>query len=454
MPHTPHVIPPKGVSDIAERLEQAGHDAWCVGGIVRDITLGQPGNDWDLASAMTPDEVIRRFPRTVPTGLAHGTVTILDRDGGAHEHTTFRRDMTTDGRHATVAFAKTIEEDLARRDFTINAMAFRPRTGTLCDPFGGRADALVGIVRAVGDPQQRMTEDRLRALRALRFAGRFDFAIDPATWDAILASTPHLGRLSIERVKGEIDKTFAQVKRPGATLARWQESGAFASVAPTLAAVTPVTFAAMDAAHQAAPTPEDAHLDTWTALCWELGEDQAAATLLHLKATTAEATHVRQMLAAWRGIGPTVQPMLEGGDMPDGRTLRRWGADIGRDRVAPLLRVTSARWTAERAAGHRAPDVLVDGMWQDTWRGEVSRATLSIRELAVNGKDLREAGVKPGPGMGLALTALLDAVVDDPTRNDSAWLLAHAATLATESAGAATLTQTSGTETAPPVVRA
>ena len=151
-----------------------------------------------------------------------------------HEVTTFRRDVHTDGRHAVVEFGASLDEDLARRDFTINAIAFSPALGVLHDPFGGRDDLAQRLVRAVGDPQARMREDRLRALRAIRFAARFEFAIEPATRRAIEDSAPHLTRLSPERVKQELDKTMEQVARAGTALALWRDVGALRTLVPSL----------------------------------------------------------------------------------------------------------------------------------------------------------------------------------------------------------------------------
>src|SRR3954469_6212887 len=186
--------PPKPVLAIASQLEEAGFETWCVGGAIRDALLGHPHLDWDLATAATPTQMRDLFGarRTIPIGVDFGTVGVLDRDGKMHEVTTFRRDVQTDGRHAVVEFGVSLEDDLARRDFTINAIAYSPRRDEIRDPFDGRADLERKIVRAVGDPEQRMREDRLRALRAIRFAARFGFAIDDATRRAIEASAPHL----------------------------------------------------------------------------------------------------------------------------------------------------------------------------------------------------------------------------------------------------------------------
>ena len=178
--------PPPGVLEIAARLERAGYEAWCVGGAVRDALLGHPSLDWDLTTPATPDVVQRLFRRTVPKGIEYGTVGVFDSDGVLHEVTTFRHDVETDGRHAVVRFGASLVDDLARRDFTVNAIAYRPKTRAIADPFDGVGDAARRVIRAVGEPGARMREDRLRALRAIRFASRFDFAIDPATWVAIV----------------------------------------------------------------------------------------------------------------------------------------------------------------------------------------------------------------------------------------------------------------------------
>ena len=195
---TSRLNPPPAVLKIARTLEKAGYETWCVGGAVRDALLGHPHLDWDLATAARPPQIRSLFARTVPVGIKFGTIGVLDETMIMHEVTTFRRDVNTDGRHAEVEFGATLDEYLARRDYTINAIAYSPSKKEIADPFGGQADIEKGIVRAVGDPQERMREDRLRALRALRFAARFEFEIDPATWDAIVGSAPHLGRLSAE----------------------------------------------------------------------------------------------------------------------------------------------------------------------------------------------------------------------------------------------------------------
>ena len=205
----PQLHPPEGLLAIADRLESAGFEAWAVGGAIRDAWHGADRADWDLATDARPDQVRGLFRRTVPLGLEHGTVGVIAPDGTLYEVTTFRRDVETDGRHAVVEFAGTIDEDLARRDFTINALAWRPATGEFRDPHSGIEDLERRTLRAVGDPAERFAEDYLRVLRGLRFAGRYALDLDPETRRALEAAVPGLGRLSAERVREELMKSLA-----------------------------------------------------------------------------------------------------------------------------------------------------------------------------------------------------------------------------------------------------
>src|SRR3954451_14913764 len=164
---------PEAVLEIARTLEEAGHEAWCVGGALRDALLRNPHADYDFATSARPEEVQRLFRRTAAVGVKHGTVGVIDGQRVLHEVTTFRRDVATDGRHAVVEYGVSLEEDLSRRDFTINAIAYHPLRHEWRDPFEGLADLTGSMVRAVGDPSQRFREDYLRLLRAVRFAARF-----------------------------------------------------------------------------------------------------------------------------------------------------------------------------------------------------------------------------------------------------------------------------------------
>ena len=230
----PDLAPPPDVVRIARRLEESGFSTWAVGGAVRDALAGRRPADWDLATAARPGDVRRLFRRTVPVGIEHGTVGVLGRDGRMYEVTTFRRDVETFGRKARVSFSDTVEEDLERRDFTINAVAWHPLTREVRDPHGGAGDLCAGVLRTVGEPAERFREDRLRVLRALRFAGRFGLRVDAGTWAAARDTAPHLPELSAERVREELFKTLREVARPSESLRLYQGCGALASLYPEL----------------------------------------------------------------------------------------------------------------------------------------------------------------------------------------------------------------------------
>ncbi|MBF0580113.1 CCA tRNA nucleotidyltransferase [Erysipelotrichaceae bacterium RD49] len=197
---------PNSVKDVMETLEKHGFEAYLVGGCVRDALPKNKPHDFDLTTSARPEQVMELFDKTIPTGIAHGTVTVMTSDGPV-EVTTFRKEGEyRDHRHPDfVDFVGDIKEDLARRDFTINAMAWNPKTG-LVDPFGGRQDLQKGIVRAVGDPSKRFEEDALRMLRAYRFAGRYGFDLDPKTREAIQALAPTIANVAVERVVEEVQQ--------------------------------------------------------------------------------------------------------------------------------------------------------------------------------------------------------------------------------------------------------
>jgi len=242
---------------IVARLERAGFETWCVGGAVRDALLGRAHLDWDLATAARPSAAMRLSRPPGPGGIAFGTVGVLDDDNVMHEVTTFRRDTRHDGRHAHVEFGVSLTDDLARRDYTINAVAYHPGRDEIADPFDGRIDLQRGIVRAVGDPEQRMIEDRLRALRGIRFASRLGFHIEPETWRAIVSSAPHLPRLSAERILQELTKTMVQVDTASIALELWRAAGALGTLLPMLAHVPEWRFAALDALPRGGESAED-----------------------------------------------------------------------------------------------------------------------------------------------------------------------------------------------------
>jgi tRNA nucleotidyltransferase (CCA-adding enzyme) len=377
---------PDEVVQIARRLMDAGFETWCVGGALRDRLLGRGADDVDLATAATPDEVQALFPRTVAVGIKYGTVGVLDRHRVLHEVTTFRKDVATDGRHAVVAYGVSIEEDLARRDFTINALAYHPLRHEWRDPFGGAADLLEqGIVRAVGDPAVRFAEDHLRILRMIRFAASLGFEIESATWTAAVAAVPLLRGLSAERVRDEWFKGLRTATSLERLVDLWRRVGAAAVWIPEVVEGFPLAAPA--------PTRRDPVVLT-AALCRDPG-----AVLKRLRASNAEIAR-GQALAA----GPP-EPASN-----DPTVVRRWLAAVG-DAAEDFATLAEYRRGEPPA-----------------WAGVVAgirerREATSRAELAVTGDDLLAAGFAAGPELGKGLGRLLEAVLENPTLNSRDTLL-------------------------------
>jgi tRNA nucleotidyltransferase (CCA-adding enzyme) len=420
----PLLNPPEPVLEIARTLEKSGFEAWCVGGAVRDALLGHPHLDWDLATSATPEDVRGLFGkrRTIPVGIQFGTVGVLDRFGTLHEVTTFRRDVRTDGRHAEVEFGASLDEDLARRDFTINAIAYSPSRDELRDPFEGRADLSRRVVRAVGDPDARMREDRLRALRAIRFAARFAFEIEQATLAAVQRSSPEMGRLSAERIKQELEKTMEQVDCPSRALRLWKSTGVLATVIPALAGIDEHTIDALD--FVARPTPTNRPYRTMArvaTLFVGLGEPDASRALSALRFSGAETRRIASYARQWVTIGSAMTEAVVSGRRPSDAEVRRWVASIGRLDVQPFMRIALALWRAnDRDETNIAPRA------RSLYRRMLTSAQrdpLTVADLAIDGDDLRIAGIPPGPMIGKILHALLDQVLEDPSRNTRDWLL-------------------------------
>jgi tRNA nucleotidyltransferase (CCA-adding enzyme) len=426
--------PPAGVLEIAAQLEAAGFETWCVGGAVRDALLGHANTDWDLATAATPAQMRRLFRRIVPVGEEHGTMGVLDHAGVMHEVTTFRRDVETDGRHARVLFSSSIDEDLARRDFTVNAIATSPATGEVRDPFDGRGDLRRGVIRAVGDAGERMREDRLRALRAIRFAARFDFDIEPATWTAIVDSAPFLSRLSAERVHEELRKTMLQAARPALAMRRWRESGAFDALIPVLADAPPeqqqATSCVAPPASAGRAERRDARLLTRLAVLFAgLPYRDAERALRALKFSNAEVRWIAGLSDLWRAHAAALEAAA---NEADPAALRRIAAAAERPRIAPLLRVASALWAARRDAGQAAPSgAQVRSLYRRAVR-IAYRDPIALGDLAVDGDDLRRHGIPAGPLLGTILHRLLAAVVEDPSLNTFDALIALARRISDE----------------------
>jgi tRNA nucleotidyltransferase (CCA-adding enzyme) len=420
---------PPNVRKIADTLEKAGYETWCVGGAIRDALLGHPDLDWDLATAAKPEQVRKLFKRTVPVGVEFGTIGVLDEDNVMHEVTTFRKDVQTDGRHAVVEFGVSLDEDLARRDFTINAIAYSPRRDEVRDPYRGQQDIQHRIIRAVGDPRERMAEDRLRALRAIRFAARFGFEIEPSTWEAIVESAPMMTRLSAERVKQEIEKTMEQVALPSAAFAKWRDSGAFETLVPTLARVTDRQLKPLDHLRRPLLPRRPARKSTRIAALFAAAPpDSVRRTLKDLRFSNSETEWIALLVDRWHQLAPAMTSELLkaeeryaadpwGERTPPSGVIRSWAASVGRTRLAPLLRMADAFWWAAREAGEPAP-------YKPTVAATYKRAIniaykdpIEIADLAIDGTDLEKLGIR-GPAVGVTLRKLLEAVITNPSANN------------------------------------
>ena len=396
----------EGAAELLDTLHRAGYAAYVVGGCVRDSLLGLTPHDWDLCTSALPQQGMELFgeEKCIPTGLQHGTVTVKQ-DGGLYEITTFRTEGTyTDGRHPDeVHFVPDVREDLARRDFTINAMAYNAKEG-LVDPFGGQADLQSGILRAVGVPHQRFTEDALRILRLYRFAARFGFAIDPPTAQAAQALCAHLDCVSVERIEEELAKLLS-APAPAAYL----DEKILGVVLPEL---SPEALAAAKPVVDACPAGEQALPVRLAALLLSLGEDGTRRTLRRLRCSNAciEETAV------------LVREVVSGVPVSLNIYTRKL---LGKYNLCTVQRL-AALGTAlqpEHAADFAALSELAE-------RLDADGVCCRVSQLAVNGRDLMAAGVPAGPGIRKVLEALLDGVIREEYPNERQALLAAVQQLA------------------------
>lgn len=416
---------PREVLRIVERLEDAGFDTWAVGGVVRNHLLGHELGDWDLATRATPREVMKLFKRTVPIGLEHGTVGVLGEDRTLFEVTTFRRDVEPMGRRAVVEFAECIEDDLARRDFTINAIAWHPLRKEFLDPFAGSGDLDRRVLRTVGEPRERFSEDLLRVLRGLRFAAAFELTIDPDTWVALCDAVDRLDILSGERVREELLKVFG-ARTPSGALSLYAASGVLSSLYPEIDADAdewPLALLACDGLSAHRP------ILRFTAVLGVLADgpgtpgERAAVLMDRLRFSNADVRLVTRLLDA-----PPV-PAVDAEEAD----RRRWLSTVGADLVEPLGWLNTARARARRAVFARPADETV-AAWRGVRATRRERPPLTLEDLAISGDDLIALGHAPGPTFGGALQFMLDSVLRDPALNTAE----HLTSLAAEILGAPT----------------
>ena len=402
-----------GAAALLDTLHAAGYAAYAVGGCVRDSLLGRTAHDWDLCTSALPQQVMELFgaEQCIPTGLQHGTVTIKY-GGQLYETTTFRTEGSyTDGRHPdAVQFVPDVREDLARRDFTINAMAYNAAEG-LVDPFGGQKDLQNGLLRAVGEPQQRFTEDALRILRLYRFAARFGFALDATTARAARQLAPHLDCISAERIQEELAKLLT-APQPGAYL----EPAVLAVVLPEL---TPAALEAAKPVLDACPAGEENLPVRWAALLGALGETDTRRVLKRLRCSNAciEETAVLVRETAGEGVCRSFseeKASAHAGDIHIRQLLGRYGLCTVERLYALCAALQPQNAPACALAAQRARQLEADGV------------CCRVSQLAVNGRDLMAVGIPAGPALRRVLEALLDGVIRAEYPNEKPALLAAA----------------------------
>lgn len=417
--------PSPGFSRTAERLEAAGFEAWAVGGAIRDAYVrqigtkpGLPDPGWeDLTTDARPDDVMRLFPRTVPVGVSHGTVKVLDGDEG-YEVTTFRRDVETDGRHARVAFADSIGEDLSRRDFTANAIAWRPASGEVRDDWDGAEDIEDGVLRAVGEPEARFREDYLRVLRGFRFAGRFEWAIEARTDEAMREAVDGLSGLSAERVREELLKVMADPK-PSAALELYATCGALGHWYPELVGLAAAgdawksALGAVDAAPAHAANVRLASLLVSASETPERRAEAAESLLFRLKFSNADRRYIARLAKLYL-------PFV--GALDSAAEHRRWLASVG-DAWEDLFEL---HFAVARAAGESRAERYLEATLERVREEREGDPPLDLARLAVKGDDLLALGMSPGPLVRMLLEELLEQVIEDPGRNERESLLEEA----------------------------
>ncbi len=394
---------PVQVEEILGKLREHGYEAFAVGGCVRDAILGRIPGDWDITTSAHPEEVKQVFGHTIDTGLQHGTVTVM-RDHIGYEITTYRIDGEyEDGRHPKeVIFTGELREDLRRRDFTINAMAYSHETG-IVDIFGGAEDLAARRIRCVGDARERFTEDALRILRAVRFSAQLGFSIEEETWQAICELAPSLIHVSKERVQMELTKTLRS-DRPEFI---WKTEAA--GLAPYISKTFPEVFAAWKERERISTAA--AHLPAEKALRWAYflapaGEEVCVRVLKELKMDNDTIDKAKILSRfAFTQIEPE-------------EIAVRCAMSAMEDTVFDWLLLLQEVLTPERVDAVEEVRLLAKQIRE---RGDCIR----LKHLAVTGKDLIQAGIQPGPALGKTLHLLFEKVLENPAWNEKERLLAE-----------------------------
>lgn len=431
---------PPYIQRLISLLEDGGFEAYAVGGAVRDMLRGVPANDYDMTTSATPEEMKRVFKdyRTVETGIAHGTLTVLS-DGIPVEITTYRIDGGyTDSRHPdSVCFTRSLREDMARRDFTVNAMAYHEKTG-LKDFFGGKEDLKARLIRAVGNPEKRFREDALRILRALRFASVLDFAIESKTESALRALCDGLRAISPERVRDELSKLLCGVAAERVL----REYGDV--LVPVLPEIFPLFHFEQKNKHHAFDLWEHTvrtvgavkptlplrlaalFHDLGKSVTMSIGEDGEGHFYGHAAKSEEMA---RAILTRLRFDGKTrdaVLPLVKQHDtlpMPQTRQFRRLRSRYGDDFLFDWLALVRADRTAQAKHLSSEKDAALKEAESAAEALVKKEERIELKSLKINGEDLKKCGIAPGKEMGSLLSRALEGVLDGNVENEKEALL-------------------------------
>lgn len=449
---------PTGAAYILQQLNKHGYEAYIVGGCVRDSLLGKQPNDWDITTSAKPEEVKAIFHRTIDTGIQHGTVTVLvdreildDGSGLPASHTDYAFEVTTyrvDGvytdhrRPESVCFTASLEEDLKRRDFTINAMAYNPEQGVI-DIFGGQEDLEKGIIRCVGEASERFDEDALRILRAVRFAAQLDFVIEDQTREAMRDQAKFLEDISVERICTELTKMI--VSKHPERLEEAYELGLTQMFLPEFDVMmqTPQNnqYHLYDVGHHTLKVMEAVPATTvlrYAALLHDVGKPKCKTTdetgVDHFYGhQELSAKMARTTLRRLKLDNDTIDQVCRlvknhdyglSGDGPGMKSFRRFVAQLGAEHFADFLEIRKGDMAGQSAyhlEQRRQVIAHMEAMYAEIIE---QKQCLKLSELAIGGKDLIAIGVKPGPDMGRILKALLDRVLEEPELNTREQLLA------------------------------
>ena len=378
---------------LARIFNKHSYSLYLVGGAVRDYILKKENSDYDLTTSATPDEVKVMFKRTIDTGIKHGTVTVIF-SGEHYEITTFRTEGDySDSRHPdSVTFVRSLEEDLKRRDFTINALACDILTGEIIDLHGGTDDLEKGIIRAIGIPEDRFNEDALRMFRACRFAAKLDFTIEENTLKAIKSLHGNIRKVSVERIKDEMDKLLLS-PCPVRGLEYLENTGLMEEIIPEITLTNSLKEAIRRAKENNLPLTS-----LYAILFSGMSSQDTEKALIHLKASNREKKEITLLSSGLGNIPYDNTPV----------SIRRLIKKYGKENILPLF-------TLRRAYGYTEEE---DIRYEEKVKEELEKdPALEIKDLDITGKDL-EAIVKPGPEMGRMLNYLLDEVIKNPRLNN------------------------------------